>query len=134
MDTLFKVVALDDTINSDSAHYELEMDTRRSVNEEEQTLHNPFRDIKLAGSVGASPPSAVVLSSVRTSSSLTSSPVPQQSSTTTFCPRCIWRKESPCAERLEYIMSRRGMSKSDAQSIVETEGGACKPIRQGCAS
>ena len=49
MDTLFKVVALDDTINSDSAHYELEMDTRRSVNEEEQTLHNPFRDIKLAG-------------------------------------------------------------------------------------
>ena len=47
MDTLFKVVALDDTINSDSAHYELEMDT---------------------------------------------------------------------------------------QSIVETEGGACKPIRQGCAS
>jgi hypothetical protein len=131
MDTLFKVVALDDTINSDSAHYELEMDTRRSVNEEEQTLHNPFRDIKLAG---RSIPTITSSTIISTSSSLTSSPVPQQSSTTTFCPRCIWRKESPCAERLEYIMSRRGMSKSDAQSIVETEGGACKPIRQGCAS
>ena len=132
MDTLLKVVALDDTLNLDSgAHYELEMDrerelsnTRRSGNEE-QTLR--IASVPHPNSIPAI--SSIISSS--TSNSLTSSPVPQQSSTYTFCPRCIWRLKHPCAQRLQYIMrNRRDMSKSDAQSIVETEeGGACKPIR-----
>ena len=32
MNSFFKVVALDDTINSDSSHYELEMDRERYKN------------------------------------------------------------------------------------------------------
>jgi len=45
MNTFFKVVALDDTINSDSSHYELEMDRERELKQMLRAVSNMVHTI-----------------------------------------------------------------------------------------